>query len=73
MSTHVISLIGLVALCVFRAVFQLWLKKTDPDVAEQSNECGGCNSLRAYCHPTLRKLQRDFRALSSAGTKRTSL
>ena len=43
MTTHVISLIGRVALCVFRAVFQLWLKKTDPDVAEQSNKCEGCN------------------------------
>jgi hypothetical protein len=39
----VISLLGIVALRVFWAVFQLWLKKTDPDVAEQCNRCGGCN------------------------------
>ena len=43
MATHIFSLLGLVALCVFWAVFQLWLKKKDPDAAERPAKCGGCN------------------------------
>jgi hypothetical protein len=43
MTTYIISLLGLVALCVFWAVFQQWLSKQDPDGQERPAKCGGCN------------------------------
>lgn len=43
MMTYIYSLLGFVSLCVFWAIFQLWLRKYDPDAAERSNRCGGCN------------------------------
>ncbi len=43
MATHLISLLGLVALCVFWAVFQSWLKKHEPDEDKRPAQCGGCD------------------------------
>jgi hypothetical protein len=43
MTTHVYALLGLVTLCAFWGIFQMWLRKADPDTAERSNKCGGCN------------------------------
>ena len=43
MMTYVYALLGLVVLCVFWAVFQLWLGTKDPETAERGNKCGGCN------------------------------
>ena len=43
MATYIISLLGLVALCVFWAVFQLWMDKHDPDAHKPSAKCGGCD------------------------------
>ena len=43
MMTYVYSLLGLVTLCAFWAVFQLWLRTQDPECAERANKCGGCN------------------------------
>ena len=43
MTSYLYALLALTALCAFWAVFQLWLKKTDPDTAERGNRCGGCN------------------------------
>jgi len=43
MTIHIISLLGLVALCVFWAVFQLWMDKHDPDARKRPAKCGGCD------------------------------
>jgi len=43
MTTYIFSLLGLVALCVFWAIFQQWLSKQDPDGQERPAKCGGCN------------------------------
>ena len=40
--TNLISLLAVVALCAFWAIFQLWLEKHDPDGAARSQKCGGC-------------------------------
>ena len=42
MTTYIFALLGLVALCVFWAVFQQWLSKHDPDSQERPAGCGGC-------------------------------
>jgi hypothetical protein len=43
MMTYIFSLLGLVALCVFWAIFQQWLSKQDPDGEIRPTKCGGCN------------------------------
>jgi len=43
MMTYIFSLLGLVALCVFWAIFQQWLSKQDPDGQERPAKCGGCD------------------------------
>jgi hypothetical protein len=43
MTTYIFSLLGLVTLCVFWAVFQQWLSKHDPDTEKRPAKCGGCN------------------------------
>jgi len=42
MTTYIYALLGLTALCVFWALFQLWLNKADPESAKRSDKCGGC-------------------------------
>ena len=43
MTTYLVPLLAFIALCGFWAVFQVWLRKTDPETAERINRCGGCN------------------------------
>jgi len=43
MATYIFAVLGLSALCVFWAVFQLWLDKHDPDAGKRPVGCGGCN------------------------------
>jgi len=42
MTTYLFPLLSIVALCVFWAIFQLWLSKHDPDAKTRSAKCGGC-------------------------------
>ena len=42
MLTHLLSIIGLVALCAAWVSFQLWLKRRDPDHCGLEAGCGGC-------------------------------
>ncbi|WP_172840323.1 hypothetical protein [Solemya pervernicosa gill symbiont] len=41
---YLISLLGLTALCAFWVVFQLWLKKQEPNHAGFKAGCGACKS-----------------------------
>ena len=43
---YLIPIIGLVLLCIFWGMFQLWLRRVDPEDAEQDrcNGCGGCST-----------------------------
>lgn len=43
MATYLYSLLGLVALCGFWAIFQQWLNKHDSDAEKRPAKCGGCN------------------------------
>jgi hypothetical protein len=42
MTTYIFPLLSIIALCVFWAIFQLWLSKHDPDAKTRSAKCGGC-------------------------------
>ncbi len=42
MLTYLLSIIGLVVLCVLWVLFQLWLGKHDPQHRANSIQCGGC-------------------------------
>ena len=42
LSTYLIPLLAVVALCAFWAIFQLWLSKHDPDAETKSSKCGAC-------------------------------
>ena len=42
MLTYLLALLSVVGLCVFWAVFQLWLSKHDPGVEKRSLKCGAC-------------------------------
>ena len=44
MIDHLISLLGLTLLCAGWMVFQLWLKKQDPDRGSYKPGCGACQS-----------------------------
>jgi len=44
MLTHLFAIIGLMALCAFWVLFQLWLKRVDPDQRDSNERCMGCNS-----------------------------
>ncbi|HSG58651.1 MAG TPA: hypothetical protein VLA06_03895 [Woeseiaceae bacterium] len=39
---YLLALTILVALCAAWALFQLWLGRRDPEVAERLNKCGNC-------------------------------
>ena len=43
LSTYLIPLLAVVALCALWAVFQLWLFKHDPEAMTRSHKCGGCS------------------------------
>ena len=42
MVNYALSLLAVVLLCAFWAVFQQWLAKRDPDTASRAQKCGGC-------------------------------
>jgi hypothetical protein len=42
MTSYIIPLLAVVALCAGWAVFQLWLVKHDPEQKKRSMKCGGC-------------------------------
>jgi len=42
MTTYLLPLLSVIALCVFWAIFQVWLSKHDPDAKTRSAKCGGC-------------------------------
>jgi len=41
-TTYILPLLAVIALCGFWAIFQLWLEKHDPDAKTRSQKCGGC-------------------------------
>lgn len=43
MTSYLLPLLAIVALCAAWAVFQLWLAKHDPDQKQRSLKCGSCN------------------------------
>jgi len=43
MASYILSLLCLVALCIFWAVFQMWLNRHDPVDDRDSVRCGGCD------------------------------
>ena len=46
LTTYVLPLLAVVALCAFWAVFQAWLFKHDPDAEQRSTKCGGCGATQ---------------------------
>ena len=46
MSHYVIALLAIVVLCAGWGIFQLWLSKHDPELAERANKCGNCSCDR---------------------------
>jgi hypothetical protein len=42
LTTYILSLLAVVALCAFWAIFQVWLFKHDPAAERRSLKCGGC-------------------------------
>jgi hypothetical protein len=42
LSTYLIPLLAVPALCAFWAIFQVWLFKHDSDAERRSVKCGGC-------------------------------
>jgi len=41
---HLLSIIGLVALCAGWVLFQQWLKRMDPEKGDFEARCAGCGS-----------------------------
>ena len=42
LTTYILPLLAIVALCAFWAIFQTWLFRHDPDAERRSLKCGGC-------------------------------
>ena len=42
LTTYLLPLLAVAALCAFWAIFQVWLFKHDPDAERRSQKCGGC-------------------------------
>jgi hypothetical protein len=47
LSTYLLPLLAVSALCAFWAIFQTWLFKHDPDAEHRSLKCGGCSRKKA--------------------------
>jgi len=43
MWTHLLSILGLAALCAAWVMFQLWLKRQDPELEKRCHNCGSCH------------------------------
>ena len=46
MSHYVVTLLAIAALCAGWGIFQLWLSKHEPELAERANKCGNCSCDR---------------------------
>lgn len=46
MSHYLVALLAIIVLCAGWGVFQLWLSKHDPELAERANKCGNCSCDR---------------------------
>jgi hypothetical protein len=46
MWTHLLSILGLTALCAVWVLFQLWLKRHDPELEKRCHNCAGCHRER---------------------------
>ena len=42
MWNHLLAILGLAALCAAWVLFQLWLKRADPDPGDSDAGCMGC-------------------------------
>jgi hypothetical protein len=42
MTSYLVPLLAVIGLCVFWAVFQVWLTKQDPELGKRSLKCGNC-------------------------------
>ena len=42
LTSYILPLLAIVALCAFWAIFQTWLFKHDPDAEQRSQSCSGC-------------------------------
>ena len=42
MTSYILSLLAIVLLCAFWALFQQWLSTVDPEAKNRSLKCGGC-------------------------------
>ena len=51
MTSYIIPLLAVVALCAGWAVFQLWLAKHDPDARKRSLKCGACSRKNECAEP----------------------
>ena len=49
MTTYLTVLLAIALLCGAWGVFQLWLAKHDPELAEQGNSCGNCSCQPGDC------------------------
>jgi hypothetical protein len=46
MSHYLVALLAIIVLCAGWGIFQLWLSKHDPELAERANKCGNCSCDR---------------------------
>ncbi len=51
MTSYLLPLLAIVALCAAWAVFQIWLAKNDPDAKKRSLKCGACSRKNECTEP----------------------
>ncbi|HSM32007.1 MAG TPA: hypothetical protein VK854_15010 [Woeseiaceae bacterium] len=54
MTSYVVPLLAIVALCAGWAVFQLWLARHDPEQKKRSLKCGACKRKDECADPQRR-------------------
>jgi hypothetical protein len=55
---YLIILLAVVLLCAGWGMFQLWLSRHEPELAERANSCGNCSCKRNGSEPTRGKCHR---------------
>ena len=50
MLRYLLPILGLAALCAGWVLFQLWLKRVDPDAPNPDTRCAGCGGCRSRNH-----------------------